>query len=400
MAHVETHSDAPQANLRPMGNAFMLISAIAFVGSLAMVLNGNKEFAQSYLYAYVVGATAVLGALGLVLLHHCVRGSWGLSVLRLFEAGSSPAALFYFLVMFAPIAIATQKGLLYTAWTNPEEHFIGFKAFYHTPWFFIVRTVLLFFFWIIVSWILRASSKRQDTNQNDRERAFRTNLASPMLVLYMLSVTLWTTDWVMSLDPHWFSAIYGVLFAMSAVLSALSLGTIIVLSNRNKKPYCDIITPQLTKDLGNLLFTFTMLWAYMSLSQWLIMWMGNLPEFIKYYTERNGMEGLTAMGKIGAASIIVGFCICWSALLFPRVKRDPKMLLTIAWLIFLTRIPDLYYHVMGFMRPGTGINLFDLLALLGPLCGFIGMVGFQSGQASLYPEHDQRLKEAASNHHG
>lgn len=402
-AHESHAHDAPQASLTGFGSAAGLVGALIAGGmAIAMVAMPGmaEQIAQSYLYAYIVGFTAVLGCLGITLLHHCVRGSWGLSMLRITEAGSSPLAFGVFGILFLPIAFATKQGHLYHHWTHPEHPFHGFKAWIHSEPRFYATAAILFIFWIAISAKLRSSSIRQDTNQDDAERAMRTNFASPMLVAYMLSVTIMCTDWVMSLNPHWFSSIFGVLFAISAALTALAFGTIIILSNRDKAPYSEIITPQLTKDLGNMLFTFSMLWAYMTLSQWLIMWCGNLPEFIQYYTDRNGTGALSKMGIIGALNVFFGFFVAWTALLFPRVKREPKMLLAVAWIILIVRATDMFYHVMGFMRPGDAFNMWDIAGAAGMLLLFAGLATWGTKSASLYPEHDQRLKEAALNHHG
>ncbi len=377
-----------QANLGVYGKAGLLTT---LVGAVLMGIGwgmGKEVFAQAYLFAYICFASLVLGCLGVTLLHHTVRGSWGLSVLRLFEAGGGPNMIAAMAVLFVPIGL--NMDVLYHHWMHPEtpwKHW--FKTWYLSQPRFLIAAAVYFVIWYFLAARLRASSLREDTNHDLRERQKRTDMSAVGLVVYMLTATMAVTDWVMSLDPHWFSAIMGAWFAVGSALMAIAMGTIIVCSQRNKEPYKSIISHSLTKDLGNMLFAFTMLWAYMTVSQWIILWSGNLPEFISFYLARHENKWLL---MLGAFNVVFQFFVPWMLLLSPRLKRNPVQLMWVAVLALVMRFFDLFYNVMPFMR--TSIHWLDFAAIF-----FLGSVWFwifgtQTTKGSLYAEHDQRLKEA------
>jgi len=392
------HSER-KASFSALGSGGALVALIAGAALIAGILTGAEKGLQSYMFAYICFASMVLGCFGLTLLHHTVRGSWGLSVLRMFEAGGGPTAIAALGLGFIPIAF--NMDTFYHHWTHVEEPWKhSFKAWWLSTDTFIVRNVIYFAIWFILAYALRQSSLKQDQTGLEKERIFRTNLSAFGLAMFMLTTTFAITDWVMSMDPHWFSSIFGVWFVISSALLALGFVTWQVCRNRDAYPYNSVISPQLLKDLGNLCFAFTMLWAYMTLSQWIIIWSGNLPEFISYYVLRNmGTDQFAIAGRpwllvAGAASILFGFFVPWFALLSPKVKARPHLLMRVALLIICVRLLDMLYNIMPFMR--TSVHWVDAVALVFFAGLWCAIFGKQTEKASLYVENDQRLMEASS----
>jgi len=214
-------------------------------------------------------------------------------------------------------------------------------------------------------------------------------------VVFFIVVTFGFTDWVMSLS-EWYSTIYGVWFAVTGGQAAMALATYIVCRLADRKPYSEVITPALTKDFGNLLFMFTMLWAYISLSQFLIIWSGNLPEEVTFYYNR--FRG--GMVFIGAFLILGQFFLPFLLLLSGKSKRFPVLLRKIALWILFVRFVDMFWQVTPFFRRGLSVAdlpsyALDLAAVAGIGGIWLALFFASLRKHALLPAHDTRLLDAA-----
>ena len=385
-----------------LGSAGLLVGVLLALASLGVMFGGDKELGKnmvmSWTWAWGVFIALTLGCFGITLLHHVVRGSWGQAVLRLVEAGGGALAFFTMALLFVPIAL--NFGIPYSHWyPRPmDDPYMVTKALWLNPTMFGLRFALYFLIWIGLAWGLRKSSLRQDASFDLREQQLRTNWSSAGLVIFVITITLAATDWFMSMDPHWFSTIYGPLFMIVAANMALGLMTLIVAVNAKKSPYRDVISYNLTRDLGNLCFMFTMLWIYFSLSQFLIIWSGNLPEFTSFYYKRQYESQFLLF--LGAANVVFGWFVPWMALLAPRTKRTLSILAWVAGGIVFMRLIDLYWTVMPFMRGGQVLPMWtDLLALIAIGGFWVWAFGKTTSQAPLLPAHDTRLQEALHHEH-
>lgn len=394
----ETHEEGG-LGLHRFGPAAALLGGVGVLATLVGMFSGNAGAWQAYLFGWLVWASLSLGCLGLVLLKHCVNGKWGLPVLRFLEAGASFANFAILLVLFMPIlwTVLSGKALLYP-WADHEavarDHVLHAKAWWLNSVGFTIRTFIYFGIWIGLAAYLRASTLRQDESRNDNERAKRTNFASPGLVVFMISITFAFTDWVMSLEPHWSSTIYGAWWGVGAALMALAFVTAIATLNKEREMFHGIVTNNWQRDMGNLMLAFTMLWGYTTLSQYLIIWSGNLPEFITYFVRRSENR----WNAIGLAVMLGQFFIPFFSLLAPRVKAQAPLLARLCGLILVFRLVDMYYVIMPAMRPSPMPQFWDILAVLG--VGGLWVFGFSStvGKARLLPVYDPRIKEAAHAH--
>lgn len=390
--------DAPSVDFKKLV-APGVVLAVAGLGALGFALTQNRElFFQSYMFGYVFWVCLTLGCFGLTLLHHTVKGTWGLSVLRLYEAGGGPTMLTLFAALIVPIVLGMHD--LYH-WTHKEavqaDLVLQHKAGYLSEPFWIARVAAFFLICILVASVLRSSSLRQDRTHDPAEQSKRTNLSAPMIVVFVVGVTFLITDLVMSLDPHWFSTIYGIWFVVGQGLAALALGTFIICRFAKAKPYVDVVSPALTRDLGNMMFAFTMLWAYFTLSQFLITWSGNLPEFTTYYYNRGTKPGTEAWNYLGAFNVICQFFLPWTLLLSPRIKRTLPWLMAVAAWIFLMRVSDLYWNVIPYF--GRSFHWADLAAFVGLGGVWLAVFGTMASRAALLPAHDTRLQEALHHEH-
>lgn len=368
-----------------------LLGILGLVACAFAYLQDPKLVIQSYFNGYMIWLCVGLGCFGLTLLQHTVKARWGIPVLRIFEAGGGPAALLLMAILFLPIAF--HLPLIYD-WVHPEivqkDPVLSHRSIYMNVPFFLARAVLYFTLMIAIASFLRKSTLKQDRNKDVNEFAKRINLSSPGIALFILIVNFAFTDWVMSLTPHWYSSIYGFLFVVYQALLALSLGTVLVTASALKAPYSDIVRPALTKDLGNMLFTLTMLWGYFTISQFLIIWSGNLPELNTFYVTRNESFWI----YIGAALVIGQFFIPFFLLLSPRVKANPKYLMILSGFIFLMGIVTIYWNIIPMFRI-TPPNWIDFAAFIGMGGLWYSVFASRIRKASLLPSYDLRLVEDA-----
>jgi hypothetical protein len=375
-----------------------------FFGVAALVVAmfmDPRAFYTSYFFGYFFWMTLTLGATTLTYLHHTVRGAWGIAILRVIEAANKTLPLMG--LLFIPIAVGMWLRLVYP-WTDPEavahsgpmQH----RYAWMNPWAWTIRAVIYFAFWIITTNILNKSSAKQDRTLDQGLARWRQSFAPPIGVLHVVLLTFAYTDWLMSLDPMWFSTIFGVIFMVSGILSCMALGTLIVSVLSARRPYSDAISPAIVKDLGNLLLGFTMFWAYVNLSQFLIIWSGNLPEEIVFYANR--FTG--PLVGIGALIIVGQFLAPFLMLLSGRTKRTVGVLKNVALLILVMRVIDVWWQVTPFFRAGSGPQYLlhyglDILAWLGIGGVWLGLfIGNLRGN-TLLPAHDTRLQEAKAHSH-
>lgn len=376
---------------------------LAFLGLggllAAFFLNGDhKSFWPSYFFGYFFWLGMTLGCVTLTFLHHTIRASWSLSMLRIIEAGNKTLPLMA--IFFIPILFGMHTHDIYL-WSNPAEvaksHVLQLKQFWLNPTAWSIRAVFYFAYWLIMTRILNASSLKQDQTRDENLAIARTNISAPGGVMHVILLTFAYTDWVMSLDPFWYSTIYGGWFMVTQVLGVIAFGITFVVRLGNRKPYSEILTPTLTKNLGNMMLGFTMLWGYFSLSQFLIIWSANLPEEITFYVNR--FTGPLVV--VGGFLIVAQFFIPFVSLCSGRTKRTPALLARVAGWILMVRVLDIWWQITPFFRKGAGIQyLADYALDLGAVAGFGGLWlaffawNLLKTRDALIPLHDARLIES------
>ena len=393
----ETNLPGVGPTLRRWQNA-ALPAAVVGLGGLALGFAvdhsvGHKAFWSHYLYGFLFWLSLTLGCTTLTFLHHTIRSHWSLAILRIAEAGNKNLPTMAILFVF--IALGALLGHSVYPWANPEvlHHLHPNKQLWYNPIFWGARSLGYFVYWIVSTNKMNRSSAKQDQTQDERMAEIRAGQAAPLGVIHVLLLTLAYTDWLMSLDPNWFSTLYGAWHMATQVLATIALGTFLVLTLRKHKPYTDVVTPVLTKDLGNMMLGFTMIWGYFTLSQFLIIWSGNLPEEIGFFINR--FKGPLVL--VGAFLVVFQFFGPFLCLVAGRTKRTFELLQKVAGFIFLMRIVDMWWQVVPFIRHDPLANagpLFDLAAFVG--IGGVWAWGFFRNLRSLdvIPAHDSRLQEA------
>jgi hypothetical protein len=315
------------------------------VGAIGLVLCGigavasPRQFLFSYLAAFMLWLGITLGCLAIVMIHHLSGGAWGLVVRRLLEAGTRTLPLMA--LAFIPIALGVQ--VLYP-WARPEaaaDAILREKALYLNVPFFLARAAVYLVIWGVIAYWLNRWSLEQDRTSDPRLPRRLQLLSAGGIVVYALTITFASIDWVMSLEPHWFSTIFGVLFMGGQGLSALAFTIAVAVLLSSRPPLLHVITAAHLHDLGKLLLAFVMLWAYFSFSQFLIIWSGNVVEEIPWYVHRLGH----GWQWVGLALVLFHFAVPFALLLSRDFKRNPRMLAGLALVIVFMRLVDLFWMI-------------------------------------------------------
>jgi hypothetical protein len=306
---------------------------------------------------------------------------------RILEAGSRN--IWLMVVLFVPILIGMRT--LYE-WSDPtrfanDEHLKHLTELYLAPRYFTFRAVMYFAAWVVLAEFLNRWSRLQDSPPDrDFSSRFR-GLSGPGLVVYAFTITFAGVDWVMSLDPHWASTIYGLLFVAGQGLSGICIAVVMAVLLAQYKPMRSILKPQNLKDYGNLMLTFVMLWAYFSFSQWLITWSSNLPEEIRWYMPRlhHGWE------YVGFVLVLFHFAVPFALLLSRDFKLNPRTLLGLAVGLLVMRWLDLLWMIEpNFNRESFHISWLDFTVPIAIGSFWITFFLWNLRRRPLVPLHDPR----------
>jgi len=391
---MDTHSltTIDTARIGTLQQRAIVIAAIGVVLGLIGVWMRPTDFLPSWLIGFLFCTGLSLGSLSLLMTQHMSGGQWGLVGRRIWEAGSR--LLPYCVLLFIPVVIFLPT--LYS-WARPEvvsaDRTIQFKAPYLNFWFFVIRAVVYFVVWIGCSYLLSRYSAEQDRGERgvtERDTLRFRVISAPGLPIYVILMSLAAVDWIMSLDPHWYSTIFGFIIVAGQALGALSFGVAVLTLFVGREPMNHVLKAMHFHDLGKLMLAFVMLWAYFSFSQFLIIWAGNLPEEIPFYLKRfeNGW------GVISLFIVLFHFALPFCLLLSRDLKRRPLLLARLAWFIVAIRLVDLIWLVApNFSKPGTlPISLANVgipLALAGI---WLWLFAQQLGKYPLVPVNDPYFK--------
>lgn len=355
-----TPSDTLRPQMDRVQRSALFVGLVALLISLIDLFRDAPHFWQSYLFAYIFWSGLTLGCLGIFLLHNVVGGNWGVAIRRLLESGLQTLPLV--LVFAIPLFFALGTLYKWTDATYRAEHFaVGHKAAYLNPTWFIIRTIVYFAIWCFTGYrILSMANEHDRTGDPALFKRIKARSA-PALLLFVLTTTYAFIDWIMSLEPDWYSTIYGWMFTVGEVLLTFSFMVAVLVLLSKREPFASFLTRQHYHDIGNLMLAFTMLWAYMSFAQFLIIWAENLPDEIPWYVRR--FSG--GWGYIAWTISIFHFVVPFFLLLLRFVKKNPTRLRTLAIWIIIMRMLDVFWIVEpAFRQRGLEVYWTDLVTLI------------------------------------
>jgi hypothetical protein len=380
---------APPERARVGRTAFM----IGFIGAAASALGAvldPAQFYRSYLVAFVFWIGIPLGSLAIALLHHLTGGDWGLMARRILEAASR--TLPWMAIGFLPILLGL--GHLYL-WARPDavagDALLEHKSPYLNPGAFTLRAAFYFVLLGGISFMMNRWSLAQDRGDDPSRRQRMRLLAGPGLAFYCLVVTFLGIDWLMSLDPHWFSSIYGVYVMGGYGLIALAFLIVAAHALAQRPPMADVLRPRHFGDYGNLMLAFLMLWGYFSISQLIIIWSANLPEEVPWYVARLRGE----WGTVGLVLVVAHFALPFALLLSRTVKATGRYLRAVAIGVLVMRWVDLYWQAGPIFYPNhVRLHWLDLATVLAIGGLWTALFVRELGQRPLLPLGDPALPEA------
>ncbi|HEV2704486.1 MAG TPA: hypothetical protein VGV59_01100 [Pyrinomonadaceae bacterium] len=390
------------------------------VGVVALLLSaggaliyGPVQFFRSYLVGFFFCTGLAVGSLAILMLQHMAGGAWGLIIRRILEAATRTIPLLALLGL--PIIVSLfvhPHGHALYEWSNHEyvasDDAMRHKSAYLNIPFFIARYVFYFAVWFGLVYFLNRWSVEQDHTGDPRVRRKLQDLSGPGLLLFGLTVTFASIDWGMSLEPHWFSTIYGLIVMAGWGLSALAFTITMAAMLARHGELANVYQPRHFHDYGKLLLAFVMLFAYFSFSQFLITWSGNLPEEIPFYLRR--LRG--GWQYVGLAIILFHFALPFALLLSRDLKRSGRTLRRVAVLLLVMRVIDLIFLFAPAATPagqpehGAGLNPVDFLTMFLATIGvggiwlwyFLGQLAARPLVPLGAPELEGALSAAGAHH--
>lgn len=336
----ENNFNAPEE----IGNWRNIALGIGGIASLIILITAlimpemREQAMRSWLMGFIFWGGLSIGSIGILLLQYLTGGAWGVVIRRILEASSRTLKIVA--ALFIPLALGA--GSLYE-WTHPTpgDKVLEIRAPYLNITAWVVRAILYFALWGVMAYLLNKWSKQVDETGDWSLLQKASRFSGPTMVFFALLVTFAAIDWTMTLDQHWYSTIWGLLYVVNWALSSFAFTIIILAWLSNRAPMNRIVGKRHFHDLGKLTLALVMVWAYFNFSQFLIIWSGNLPEETVWYLKR--MEG--GWGVVGVLLIVLHFAFPYLVLLSRDVKRNSKWLSRLAFFILLMRFVDLYYTI-------------------------------------------------------
>lgn len=386
----------PPASLDSLRQRSLIVGVAGLAAAGIGAFLNPGQFFHAYLLAFLFWLAAALGGLALSMLHHLTGGGWGVVLRRIFEAAAR--TLPWMALLFVPIAFGMPH--LYP-WTDTAmvaaDHILSGKAaFLNTP-FFLIRAGVYFAIWCGLAFALSTWSAEQDRNADPAIGVRMQRASAGGLVIYVLSMTFASIDWAMSMEPHWFSTMYGFLFVIGQAIMGLSVAILAARRLSAEAPMNGVFHTGHFHDFGKLLFAFSMVWAYFSFSQFLIIWSANLPEEIPWYQHRldHGWEYLAI------ALVAVHFVVPFAVLLSRKTKRNAAVLARMAMWMIAARALDLFFLIGPEAYPnGLAVSWIDLAAIVGLGGIWVSLFTANLKSRPLLPVHDRDFVHAITAPHG
>ena len=368
---------------------FLGAGVVGIIGSLIglSIPALREQFAYSWLFACFYFFTLCAGALFWAILHHATDAEWSVLIRRQMENLASLIPAFF--VLFLPLLTSYCAPILWKWWNKGagEDPLLDAKAGFLNHTFFYIRYVLYFVALGGVAWLLRGNSVAQDKDGKPGRSLWMRKVAIAGLILFAVSLTFAAVDWLMGLDYHWFSTMWGVYIFAGAAGSSMSLLVIIVTALKSRG-YLKLVNTEHYHIMGKFMLAFTIFWAYIGFSQYMLIWYANIPEETIYFRIRN-----TESWHIFSTLLVVGrFFIPFPILLTQWIKKHPSRLCMLAgWVLFM-QLLDMYIMVLPSLhQTGFAPSILDALSLLG-VGGIVGWLWFRVlRSASLFPTRDPRL---------
>ena len=342
--------------------------AVGFVVVAIGLFFAPARIFPSYLMGFLFWMGLTLGCFPVLMIYHLVGGSWGAPIRKFLEAGMSTLPLMAGLL----VPLLFGLGYLYK-WAQPAaletDPILQRKELYLNLPAFLSRMIVFFAIWEILAFLLLRWSRRQINTDDPGPTIALRRISGPGLVFFGLATSFAYVDWVMALEPDWYSSIFPVIILMGQILAALAFAIILLSATDSNKA----TTPDQFNQLGDLLLAFVMLWAYMSFAQIIIIYAGNLPHEIVWYLHRMRGGWLVVSWVLALFAFTVPFLL----LLFRQVKRAQSWLCSLAVCLLVVQALCVFWYVAPSSRPAISIDWIDPFSFLGVGGAWIAIVTYR-----------------------
>ena len=398
-SHALTPPEIERFDNKHLGGLPNLLLAAGVIGSgisLIGFIVQRQQASFSWLFAFAYFFTIAIGTLFWTCLHHATDAAWSVVVRRQLENAAS--LLPYFAIFFIPLFLfgtsifGTEGHLLWKWWEIPhgQDVLLDEKSGFLNHTFFVIRAVVYFSLLSFVALSLKKRSVTQDSDGASKHTLVMRKFGIGGIPALALCLTFSGIDWLMALDHHWFSTMWGVYLFAGAAGSSMSLLVLIVTALKNKG-YLKPVSIEHYHIMGKFMLAFIIFWAYIGFSQYMLIWYANIPEETIYYRIRN-----VGFWNVLSTFLVVGrFFLPFPILLMQWTKKNPKYLCMVAGWILCMQALDIYLIVLPALH-GTGFSpsIFDVSSFVG-IGGFVGWLFLKKlSQTNLFPTRDPRLAES------
>lgn len=398
MSHKPTITDSLQFPAdSKVPRALFGIGAVGLIATLVGYFMDADQFFFSYLVNFVFFTGIALAALIMVMLHHITRSSWGVVFRRIAETFTS--RLWLWGLFLIPVLFGIHN--LYH-WSHPElfeygtaeyDKIVAGKAPYLNSTFFVIRQFIYFAIWGFLGYKLHKVSVQMDETNDWGLTSLLRKLSAPGILLFALSIAFAGFDWLMSLDPHWFSTMFGVYFFAISFQSFWPVMILLVFYLQSKGILANTIRQVHIYDLGAWFFAFTVFYAYIAFSQFLLIYYANLPEETLWYYHR--LEG--GWQYIAYGLLIGRFALPFLVLLNREAKKNRKVLGTVSVLVLIIHFAEIYWIAMPALYDhGVSFSWMDITAFLGLGGIFFGLFFNTLKKHDMVPKNDPKLEDCLS----
>jgi hypothetical protein len=369
------------------------VGGVGLAGALVLGLGDPAKLQRAYLVAFMYVLSLGLGALWFVAIQHLTNAKWSVAVPRVPEILADNMLLIGVLSLGVVGPMLAGSTDLY-AWLDHEkvhkDHLLHHKSAYLNVPFFLVRWLAYFGFWIWLGRLFYRQSVRQDATGDARISTRLQNVSAPSMIAYAVTLTFCAIDLIMSLDPVWFSTMFGVYYFAGCVLGGYSSLGLALIWVQSKGRLVHSVSPHHYHDIGKMMFAFTVFWAYIAFSQFMLIWYADVPEETHWYHWR--FEG--DWKAVSTLLLVAHFVMPFFGLMSRHVKRNKRTLAFWAVWILVIHYVDLFWLIYPNGSPEVPIGLVDILCWVGLVGLFVGVSAWRAQRANLIPIGDPRLKDS------
>ena len=370
-----------------------ILGVVALAGGVVLGLGDLAKLQRAYLTAFMYVLSVGLGALWFVAIQHLTNAKWSVVVRRVAEILANNMVVVGILSLGVVVPMLAGSTALYS-WLDharvEQDHVLHHKAAYLNVTFFTVRWLVYFGFWIWLARRFFTLSVRQDKDGGGEISAALQRTSAPAMIVFAITLTFCAIDLIMSLDPTWFSTMFGVYYFAGCVLAGYSTLALALMWVQSNGRLTASVNQEHYHDIGKMMFAFTIFWAYIGFSQFLLIWYADIPEETHWYHWR--FEG----GWKVVSALLLGahFVVPFFGLLSRHVKRNKRTLAFWAVWILAIHYLDLFWLIYPAGDGAVPLGLVDILCWVGLVSLFVGMAARRARGINLIPTGDPRLADS------